>query len=52
MMAYNTGRGSAQAPTQRTWYAMSKKGKSRFSFISLEISFHCFGVGSTPAAFG
>ena len=44
--------GSAQARIQRTWYAMSKKGKSCFSFISLEMSFHCSGVGSTPAAPG
>lgn len=42
--------GNAQAPTQHTWYAMSKKGKSCFSFMSLEISFHCSNVGSTPEA--
>ena len=29
---------------------MSKKGNSCFSFMILEISFHCSGVGSTPAA--
>ena len=28
---------------------MSKNGNSCFSFMSLEISFHCSGVGSTPA---
>lgn len=38
----------SQSPEANPWYAMSKKAKWPFSSISLEISDHCSGVGSTP----
>mmetsp|Transcript_21150 Transcript_21150/g.46400 ORF Transcript_21150/g.46400 Transcript_21150/m.46400 type:complete len:219 (+) Transcript_21150:234-890(+) len=37
-----------QSPEAKPWYAMSKKGKWFFSFITEEISFHWSAFGSTP----